>query len=457
MNNLKLTPGKIYDDFEQLVKSVEKWMEKENPQITGCDSSQVNTRIVQQIVQIIYVDYSEQVLANERQSLKSGTQLSRVFSSNGLKICTETGKVSITFKQALGQTIYFTAKWSYYFLMISLGLFMKPGKYSTAATVLMEAGGNIKENDSLFVQFCQSGPIRSLRLAKSIIVCTKSPPNKSTSDKFSYSSTPFLYIVNNFLQRSSRFFLLFAHTTAPYYFLKALINNPVSILIAQDISMLPFIKWLDKNEHIDAIVITTSSFTSQPIWMKGLVNTRFKLHMLWYSQNFIPKMYLGDEKRPNLPPARHMRVDVHWVWTEGFKSYLRELGQSSEIQVVGPILWYLPEKISCPGNAAIKIAVFDITPLPDGQSGFGATKNYYSVSTIKKFISDILRVCNEITEVTGNEIVVLLKHKRAPISGFHDFGYLEYLEKLAKEQTNFILISNETNLFGLLEELKTRN
>jgi polysaccharide biosynthesis PFTS motif protein len=190
--------------------------------------------------------------------------------------------------------------------------------------------------------------------------------------------------------------------------------------------------------------------------MKGLSDQHFKLHMVWYSQNFIPKVYSGERERSSLPSARHMRIDVHWVWTEGFKSYLRnELNQIySDIHVVGPILWYLPERVDALGSAEIKIAVFDVTPLPDGSTGFGAMKNYYSTLTTKKFITDIVSLCEEMERKHEKRFKILLKHKRMPISRRHDSNYLDFLEQIELTNPNFVIIDEQTNLFGLLEQCK---
>ena len=317
----------------------------------------------------------------------------------------------------------------------------------------MEAGGGYEGCDSRFVQFCQHGPIKALSSAKHIIVKTKKQPHNSIKSHVIYTSNPLIYLTGNYLQRSLRLSILFRHLLlTPLYYIKALINSPLNVLLSRDLSILPICSFLDKKKLIEAIIITTSSFTSQPLWMKGLTDQKFKLHMIWYSQNFIPKMYLGEQEAAHLPPARRMEVDVHWVWTEGFKSYLRQLGQTSEIQVVGPILWYLPDQITEFDDTFIKIALFDVTPLPDGKTAHGIARNYYSVTTMKKLITDILETCDEITALTGQKVLVLLKHKRAPKSGYHNSLYIEFIDQLLRLRPNFKLIDHQINLFGLLEK-----
>jgi polysaccharide biosynthesis PFTS motif protein len=246
--------------------------------------------------------------------------------------------------------------------------------------------------------------------------------------------------------------LLLRHLCAPAHFIKAVIACRLNVLLGSDLAFLPLVKRLGDSGMIRNMVVTTSSFLAQPLWLKGLDQQRFRVHMLWYSQNFIPKMYVGDSTRPDLPHARHMRVDVHWVWTAGFLSYLRDLGQTCNIEVVGPILWYLPEPSRQPVNPdLVSIAIFDITPLADGATVFGAAKNYYSVKTISRFVGDIVKVCEEFAAARNKRPSILIKHKRAPIDSWHASSYLAFLEQLARERPGVEIISHESDLFQLLE------
>ena len=453
MNNLKkTTTGKGNNDYDHVIKRVEKWMETKETRIAGCEGAQVKARIIQRIVEITNKEYTQQVINRNNGVLSPLSSSTEVINAGGLRICMATGKLSISPRLWLINFIYFFGSWLQLLMELVLGIFKKSPPHSSTPTILMEAGGGFEESDFRFVRFCREGPIAPLASAKPLIVNTQRLPRKTTNSNFIYTSRPLIYLMNNLLQRSVRVSLLFRHMTAPFYYLQALIVCPVNVLISRDLSVIPIFRLLDRENLIEAMIVTTSFFSSQPLWMNGLANQHFKLHMLWYSQNFIPKVYIGEEERSNLPGARHMRVDVHWVWSEGFKSYLRELGQTSEIRIVGPILWYLPEKITGFGKDCIKVAVFDITPLPDGETAFGAVKNYYSVSTIKKFVTDIVEICDDIAAASEKEVLILLKHKRVTLNNHHDSSYLDFLEQMVKIKPNFKLIDHQTNLFGLLEE-----
>jgi len=452
VDSSKLKTCEVFNNYDLIIRQVEKWIYSKKPQIFGCEEVQVKARLVQRITEMASTEYAQQSINHVNKFSKPLPYWPKRLVAGGLHICTETGKVSTSLEQWVRNIILFTASWSHLFIFLVAALFKKAPQHSSSATLLMEAGDSYEKSDARLVRFCRQGPIEPLSSANQIIIRTKISPLNPSDPSFHYNSDPLIYLISTFLKRSIRFTLLLRHLTAPFYYLKALINFPLNILASRDLSIIPACLFLNKKKMIEAIFITTSNFSSQPLWMKGLKDQQFKLHMIWYAQNFIPHMFLGEQKPTHLPHARHMRVDVHWVWTEGFKSYLKQLGQTSEIRVVGPILWYLPEQIEKTNNTCIKIALFDVTPLPDGKKVYGIVKNYYSVSTMKKFITDTIKVCDEITVASGKKVLVILKHKRAPKTGYHDSLYLELLRQTVKNKPYFKLIDPKTNLFGLLEE-----
>lgn len=451
MSGETLTTGRIFADYDRLVQLIEKWMATQDPRLRGCEGGQVKARIVQRIVEIAGSGFALHATRQAETLKTEGSSTPGTLIAGGLRICMQTGRVSITPRLWVRNMFLFAAFWGHFLVFLMAALFRLSPRSPSPATFLMEAGGGYENDDSRFVQYCRQGPIRPLSAAQLIIVKAGQSPRCKTDPRFFYASHPLVFYAVHFLPWSMKLSLLFTHLAAPFLFFSALIHFPLSVLMGRDASYVPLVQWLDQKKLVEAILITNSAFPSQPIWMKGLARQHFQLHMIWYSQNFIPKMYLGEDQRPNLPPARHMRVDVHWVWTAGFRDYLRELGQKGDIQVVGPILWYLPEKIEGWDKSCLKIAVFDVTPLPDGKVPFGAINNYYTATTIQKFISDIVALCGEFKAASGKECLVLLKHKRSPNKS-HASSYLKFLDQLVETDPNFKLIDPGTNLFGLLED-----
>lgn len=448
------TTGDIYRNYDHIIRRVEAWIDQQGPHIPGCENDQIKARLVQRIVELSADAYAQRAIDDARAGASSTGQraMSRITRAGGLAIGVETGKVRVTAGHCIRELARFGLLWLHLLALLAIAIFRKSPRVSLPVTLLMDTPADIDESDERFVRFCRHGPIEPLAVARHVIVQANKAPRLTTDSSFHYAARPLIHLVVNFLQRSLRVRLLVRHLTAPFMYVYACLVCPLTVLLGRDIYVLPVMRWLDAAELVQSVLITTSSFVSQPLWMKGIVNQKSRLHMLWYSQNFIPKMYVGEQTRSDLPSARHMRADVHWVWTEGFASYLKKLGQTSQMRVVGPILWYLPERVSDLGQESIKIALFDVTPLPDGRTSFAAAKNYYSVSTIRSFVADIVAACDKIEASSRREVLILLKHKRAPVSGHHDSTYIGFLDEMAQARPNFRLIEHRTNLFGLLAE-----
>lgn len=437
-----------YRSFDEVVRLIEAKVAQNCPKLPLCNEVDVAKRVVQRIVEITADDFVESLkpvgFGTEHSTSRKGN-----FSAKGINIQLASGEVAISTRRMANELTQFLIAWSYIVLRLFVAIFKNQAPVSTGCTILLEPGGNWLENDCQFVEFLRKGPIRALSKATKIIVCAVTAPASRADIGIAYDRYPLLYLVDTSLTRADRILALLFSLTAPLIVLKTIANNKLNVLLAKETAWLPLVRFLDRGDLIEAIVGTTSSFGSQPIWVKGIKNQRFRYHMVWYSQNFVPKLYKGESLAAALPSARHMRVDVHWVWTEGFQRYLRGLDQRGEIHVVGPILWYLPETAPA-NNANISVAVFDVTPLPEGVQAFGSYKNYYSPHTIKKFILDIVSICRDLEAKNKQAVRVLLKHKRPPVSGRHDIGYLQFIDSLHETYPNFVVLPEQSNLFQIL-------
>jgi len=440
------TPGEVYAEYEQVIQRVERWVESQSPVVAGCENSQVVARIVQRVVQVTNSEFTKVVLNGRSGPLG----VAGSFAAGGLRIYGRTGRVAVGLRAWIDNLYGFTTWWLDTLIGLVGGCAEPSPKGASAATILMEAGGGDEDSDARLVRFCREGPIEPLR-AENLIVRRRTAPRYPVPSQLNYTFRPFVYLAKRSLSRSAMCALVLTHLQAPWIYLRALLQSPLNVLVGSDVSLLPIVRRLDRARLVSDLVLTMSAFGDQPLWANGIAGRHFKLHMLWYSQNCIPKMYPGDDKRPDLPAMRHMRVDVHWVWTEGFKSYLAELSGPTEIRVVGPILWYLPEATESAAGTDIRVIVFDVIPLPDGQTAFGASRNYYTLALMRKFVTDIVRVCSDVAAETGRGATVLIKHKRPPVASYHDFEYLDFLEALVREKPSVRLLDHRVNLFGLLE------
>jgi polysaccharide biosynthesis PFTS motif protein len=247
------------------------------------------------------------------------------------------------------------------------------------------------------------------------------------------------------------------HVWSLWYFLRAAIQNPLLTLLGRDIAYAAAVRALDSRRMIEAVVITNSVYPAQPLWMRGPAARGFRVHMVWYSQNAKPLVYKGcvpDEcTYSDEPRCRHICVDETWVWTKGFEKWLRGLGLTGPIHVVGPILWYLHERPTIHKDTDIRVVVCDVTPLRDDVAlQIGLAENYYSGTNMIRFIEEILWCCRELEERSGRPVHLSLKHKRSYNMKTHDPRYIEYIGRLSAPGGGIELIPFETNMYALFAD-----
>ena len=332
-------------------------------------------------------------------------------------------------------------------IYIFFALFRSSPKLIPPFTLLMEAGGFLNNSDEEFSKFCNNGPILPLNKANSLIIKSNGPKFSINNPRLFYERNYIKFIVDSVLKRGERFALLLnmikSYSTSIAYILK----YPIFVFLNKDLLFLPFFRYLDKKKYLQNVIITTSSYREQPLYLIGQVGQHSKLHMIWYSQNFTKKVYRGSDQNIDLPLSGNMNVHFHWVWTQGFKEYLISRHQIAQnINVVGPILWYLP-KNELPFNIeTFNVAIFDVTPTKNSANRID---NYYSAEIMKAFVADIIFVLKEISKEFGIIVNIILKQKREIDVSRHDEMYLNYLKELVAEGS--IRIQNEDiNMFDFI-------
>ena len=439
--NEKPTTGSIYRGHEAITSLVLVHLKNKNITLRHCHSNQVYKRITQEFSRISADKYLKNITKKHN---------SEHIDLDCIYFNTKTGKFKIKFLFFIKSVLTFISVWSYFLYFILTAFFYKK-KYKKPATLLFERVPHIQTNDEKFINFCQNGKIEPLKKATSIIIRTNIVPKiQNNTDLITYTNKhPIAYCIQHTLYRRQLLSILIKHFYTLFIFIKSIVISPYSALIGKDIAMINIVKFLNDHNIIASIIITTSAFQSQPIWMNGLINRKFKLHMVWYSQNFIPKVYKGESKPSNLPGAILMNVDEHWVWTNGFAQYLKDIGQKNKINIIGPILWFLKNKTPKTSTKERKIVVFDITP-HNISNPFSCLKDYYSLDLMKRFVSDIVEICEELSSQHTVRLKVLLKHKR-PISEMHSTEYINFIDRLIKNN-QLELLNADVNTFSIIEE-----
>jgi hypothetical protein len=427
---MKISSNRSNQAFNQEVDNCWNWLRNRLPAACGYSSEILLDRLVQLIAEIGHGPYAQAVLrraqAGENPFPESGTQID----CNRFYIEVITGRIKLPLWKWLANQWEFLMHWGYCFIAILAPSFKMPaiGRTTLVFGVGDEsifAGGN----DERFRQFCRSGPVAPLREGNNVLLQSTAKYPASTESTFSYARNPLIAQLRSVrLGLLGRFQLAVELVSLLFAYAVVSLRCPWISLIGKE---LPYgrISWgLDRRGVIEAIVITCSAYTNQPIWLRGLKTA--KVHMVWYAQNWRPLAYSFDSLVVDLPQLRWIRADVHWVWTHAFARYLRLLGCNNAIEVVGPIVWQMPE-LRGGQLDALELVIFDTPAFTDEAilSESGEICNYYRYENLNAFLSDVVSLRAELERIFHLPVVFKLKAKRSWRPSY-DSRYFEHVERL---------------------------
>jgi len=446
--------GHAYAAFDRIARLVETWLVGRIPAVAGFGELVVRERLMQRIVEVALWPF---VGMYSKRGIASANYLpapDKTLDCGGIILHPVDGKVSISPRLFAASFFEFTLHWLYVLGAILSGILPHRSSDVRPATLVFGVGAESlfnEGNDSRFVSYRRAGPIEPLARARRLIVQCSSRSGGASTKEFTYVRFPLAALIHEAkLGAAKRLSMLVCHLASPFVLLLAVIRSPLLMLLARDIAYSNAVGILDRARMIETVVITNSAFSAQPLWMRGPAMRHFVVHMVWYSQNTIPFVYARDGVVSDVPNYRHIRVDQTWVWTSGYKAYLEKLGLAGAIHVVGPILWYLPEKPQLRADGDLRIAVFDVTPVQDEVAQrIGLISNYYCATNMIRFIEEILYVRDELESHTGRRVRLLFKHKRS-YNDSHDLRYIDLIKRLSAHGAGLELVPFQTNMYSLL-------
>jgi hypothetical protein len=437
-----------YAAFDAYMEKVESWLEPQLHPVLGCDVGTVCHRLLQRLVELTLGPFVKNLARNIRQNQpflhQEGTQLNL----EGITVDTLSGAVGLTPQVLLRAVFDFGVHWLHALISI---LRIGSGTHRTKATLVFGVGSEslfYGLDDQRFVEYCNQGPITPLAKDKRLIVQHLTRTGSCSDSRLSYARYPFAQLASETkIPWHAHIKLLGRHLLMPARYVWALIRCQPLALLSRDFAQGPLLATLDRSGMIEAVIFTNSNYSIQPMWARA--SRSFETHMVWYSQNSIPLILKGDNIAADLPNFRHMHVDVHWVWTQGFRRHmLNRFGHMKRVEVVGPVTWYLPE----PPTKRLKgfnIAAFDVTPIGDNfAESIGLLANYYNPDTAKGFLNGLLKSAANLRETQGANCTIQLKHKRS-YSPTHDKDYIELVSRL-HGQGEINLISFDINIYSFI-------
>lgn len=442
-----LDPALGYQIFEAIFRRAEPKISTKAPPLAGYPRKEVGQRLVQRIVELAVYPCVQAAAANHARGMDPIKSTTGLLEFGGLRFHDD--QVFVTTTIWLRNVADFCAQW-----LRVLGYLAgsKHNAITKRATLLAGVGLDdvaADGSDARFAEFCNSGPLSPLGSASHLVVEYAQRFISTKPEWISYVRQPMLALLRANPPRGHDLLrFLGRHFAAAASYFRYSVSHPLTCLLARDMAYHAVATDLNRRGALEAIVITNSHFHVQPLWMRALPERQFKVHMLWCSQNTIPFVFKSEGIRSHVPQYRHMMVDEHWVWTAGYANHLIALGITSEIHVVGPILWHLPEVQPTKAHTP-SITIFDVTPVKETFAHqIGLPRNYYSTNNMIAFLEQATLACERVAARIDQPVSVFLKHKRRH-GDIHDPRYIAFVDSLVAAK-KIQLLSPQANLYSLI-------
>jgi hypothetical protein len=361
------------------------------------------------------------------------------------------GSIRLLPKKLLKLFIRFFTQWIYILVKILTSLRMSA--VHRQETLLYGVGSHdliVEGSDERFLNFCLAGPILPLATASHIFIQATHGIDSMRPDYVKFCRNPLLMAMSHSgLSLRVWTYALAQHLLAMGSYFRALYYCPAMLLLGDDIAIHATAATLNRERLIRDVIFTNSNYDSQPLWFWALPNRTYSSHIVWYSQNHFPISYEDESQVVPFPNLRYIRADVQWVWSEGFKDFLSGLCPKCSYKVVGPIVWHLRTRLIQTRGKTKKITLFDVTPITEeAEKKFGLLRNLFSEKNVSMFIQDTVDVAEALSQETGIEIEVVLKHKRLH-TNIHSSEYIQKISYLV-DAGAIKLIEPSYNLYDLI-------
>ena len=275
----------------------------------------------------------------------------------------------------------------------------------------------------------------------------------SDDNSLVFVRNPLLYAIK-FLKISylDKLRFVIKHVMVLHNFLYESLKNPLICLLWKDFAMHAVVDILNKNQLVDRVIITNSTWKQQFLWMTELKDRRFSVDLALYSENtFIPT----NIKTPGVilhPSMSRVRVDRIIVWSQEYSNLLVEAGINIKTVIVEPMLWYSP-RMPCSNTnkrEVFKIAVFDVIPrTKKWEKQTGTEEGIYSNENMCLFLKDVHIFVKKLEKLIERPIEVYIKHKRIEHPSYEQ-TYFKFVSDWVSGEKNVFLVDSNVNLYDFI-------
>lgn len=444
--------GLIHENFNSFLLRVKESILIKKLYISGYSKEQIADRLVQSILTEVQSDFVNFVGTNFQNDSQNIQDKLKQTSFGGIDFLNFYPiKIALVKKIDFSKRILKTLLKEIISLISSFFCDIKLDKLDLKVVSIFPLNSieDIKKNDSFlpFQEFVCSNFLHGINQSDIFFIKYASEKDFKINN-FVYTSDPKKYIFYLTRQSLWREFLFICSVliSSIVLFLRSL-RNPLFFFLTEDILQTSFWDRIEKGRFTLNYVINTGNCYSHHLFFRKK-RANVVHHMMHYSQNSIPFSFKGDNQLHTFTSMKWMALDIHWVWTNDFKNYLKnECKIDCLINVIGPILWY-PNTVRNKKKRREKdLLLFDVTPVrKDLEKTVAIRNNYYSYETVSRFIEDTVEIASDLN------IKVSLKSKREIQTKFHDPSYSDILKKLEMDFKNFEIIHHSVDMFKLISD-----
>jgi len=368
--------------------------------------------------------------------------------SRGVTWLVKKGKISLS----LGAVTNFASKFILYWLYVTAKTFYYsffPG-HAAKATFFFDVTREIYfRHGSLesFKTFLRKGPIKAFREETHFMIQGK--PEDSEKG-FWFSSMPLLESVKiksfNFLDP---FALLAFQLKYLFIYLVYGLKDSKNWLLYKDMPFHGVAEFLSQNNFIQQVFKTPSGFQDHKLWLSDIKGKKFSTNMLWYSVNYKAFRYYPDQSHCVHPDLLTSRADINYVWNKDEAKFMKEMAPLSKVEIVEPILFYLPELkpiLKATARDELNVVIFDVAP--HVRSIYTPSfYSYHKTENCIKFIDDIDTSFKKVANELNFKFNIYLKPKRPPSKSHHDPKYFDFVDS-----KNYQKLETQANVFDLIDQ-----
>lgn len=433
----------FWDDYYSVVKI---FLSK-NPEEDGLFPNK-NKRIAQILV-VYFMNEMWRVVdsamcKNKQQFISEQTLLN----SKGVTWSAKKGKINLN----LGAVWNFASKFIIYWLYATAKSFYYSffSGCTAKATLIFDVSREAYfRHGSLesFKTFLRKGPIKSFKEETHFVIMGK--PTDSEHGYW-FSSAPLFESVKVKLFKFWDPLVLLAFQIKYFfiYFIYGL-KDSKNWLLYKDLPYQGVAEFLNKNDFIQEVFLTQSGMQDQKLWLSDVKRKNFSTTLLWYSVNSKAFRYYPDQSRGIHPYFLNSRVDIHCVWNKHEANWIKEIAPLSKVEVVEPIIFYLPEAkpiLKATTQNEFNAVIFDVAP--HVRSIYTPSfYSYHKTQNCIKFIEDIDISFGKVANELNYKFNIYLKPKRLPSKVHHDQKYFDYVDT-----KNYHKLEPEANVFDLIDQ-----